>query len=266
MKNVLLLIHDDAGQEARLQAALDLTRALDGHLTCLDVAMMPTAMAGDDCMGLAMLLEEEHAREDVNRAKTEQRLADEKIGWEWTDTTGPLAPCIEDAACMADVIVVNRKLDSFPVPDMRAVTAELIVKCDKPILAVPDDCSGIDTGGSALVAWDGSVEASAALQAAVPLLRLASCVRLFEVVDGSIETPAEEAAAYLFRHGVETTVTRVRCERALVAETILAEVQRRHAAYLVMGGFGHPRFIEALFGGVTRKLLSESPVPLFLAH
>ena len=27
MKNVLLLVHDDQGQEARLQAALDLTRA-----------------------------------------------------------------------------------------------------------------------------------------------------------------------------------------------------------------------------------------------
>src|SRR4051812_13689734 len=28
MKNVLLLVHDDAGQEARFQAALDVTRAL----------------------------------------------------------------------------------------------------------------------------------------------------------------------------------------------------------------------------------------------
>ena len=41
MKNILLLVHDDPGQEARVQAALDLTRALDGHLTCLDVAAMP---------------------------------------------------------------------------------------------------------------------------------------------------------------------------------------------------------------------------------
>ena len=36
--------------------------------------------------------------------------------------------------------------------------------------------------------------------------------------------------------------------------------------YLVMGGFGHPRFIEALFGGVSRRMLKESPIPLFLAH
>ena len=29
MKNVLVLMHEDAGREARFQAALDLTRALD---------------------------------------------------------------------------------------------------------------------------------------------------------------------------------------------------------------------------------------------
>jgi hypothetical protein len=35
MKNVLLLVHDDLGQEARLQAALDIVRAIGGHLHCL---------------------------------------------------------------------------------------------------------------------------------------------------------------------------------------------------------------------------------------
>jgi nucleotide-binding universal stress UspA family protein len=33
-----------------------------------------------------------------------------------------------------------------------------------------------------------------------------------------------------------------------------------------MGGFGHSRVTEALFGGVTRKMLSASPVPLLIAH
>ena len=41
MKNVLLLVHDDAGQESRFQAALDITRAVEGHLTCLNVAIYP---------------------------------------------------------------------------------------------------------------------------------------------------------------------------------------------------------------------------------
>lgn len=43
MKNILLLVHDDDGQEVRLQAALDLVRALDGHLTCVDVTPRPSS-------------------------------------------------------------------------------------------------------------------------------------------------------------------------------------------------------------------------------
>jgi nucleotide-binding universal stress UspA family protein len=33
-----------------------------------------------------------------------------------------------------------------------------------------------------------------------------------------------------------------------------------------MGAYGHSRLAEAIFGGVTKRLLDESPVPLFLVH
>lgn len=49
-------------------------------------------------------------------------------------------------------------------------------------------------------------------------------------------------------------------------EMILAAAASGRYAYLVMGGFSHSRFREALFGGVTRRMLAESPIPLFLAH
>ncbi len=35
---------------------------------------------------------------------------------------------------------------------------------------------------------------------------------------------------------------------------------------LVMGAFGHSRLAEALFGGVTRRMLKDSPVPIFIVH
>src|SRR5690606_25280467 len=86
MKNVLVLMHDDAGQEARFQAALDLVRALDGHLTCLDIAVAP-AFVGDyaDVGGTALLMGEERSRERANRAKLEARLKVEGVSYEWID-------------------------------------------------------------------------------------------------------------------------------------------------------------------------------------
>jgi nucleotide-binding universal stress UspA family protein len=188
------------------------------------------------------------------------------VPWNWIDATGPLAASLEAAAKTADVIVVNRQLDSSALPDMRSVASQVVIGSGKAVVAVPEDARGFAAAGVAMVAWDGSEEAMKALQAAVPLLRLANTVNLVEINDGSVEASAEEAAAYLSRHAIRPVVIRPPADLLPVGETILAEAQRECADYIVMGGFGHSRMVEALFGGVTRLILSESPIPVLLAH
>ena len=38
------------------------------------------------------------------------------------------------------------------------------------------------------------------------------------------------------------------------------------ASYLVIGGYGHSRISEYLFGGVTRAILESSPANVVIAH
>jgi nucleotide-binding universal stress UspA family protein len=267
MKNVLVLMHDDAGQEARLQAALDLTRALDGHLTCLDVAVVPTVVipAMDSFDGAAMVIADEKQRESDNRAKIEPRLRAEQVPYDWVDTTGFLSPAVCSACGLADLVVLNRELDTG-YPDMRGVAGEVLITSGKPIIAVPQTARGFDVYGHALVAWDGSPQAEAALQAAVPLLQCASAVTLVEVDDGSIKVPATEAAAYLSRHGIKPLIQRESSASDFPSTVLLDTITRLGAAYLVMGGFGHSRLVEGAFGGVTKRMLRECPVPVFLAR
>ena len=267
MKNILLLVHDDSGQEARLQAALDVTRAVEGHLTCADVVVMPALVADFySGAGQAMLLEDERVREADNKVALEARLAHEDVPWDWVCSTGDMAACLMDTAALSDLIVVNRKLDTFPVPDMKRVAAEIVMKSGKPVLAVPEASRGMNVGGTALVCWDGSGAAEAALRAAAPLLALSEKVVMLEVRDGKIAAPAEAGAIYLSRHGVTPRILRKELLRGDVGTLILDEVRQQHADYVVMGGFGHARFVQALFGGVTRRMLDKCPVPILLAH
>lgn len=267
MKNVLLLVHDDPGQDSRLQAALDLTRALDGHLTCLAVTVMPF-VSGEfyDAATAQIAVAEEIERQAANRKAFEARLANEGVPWSWTDVTGGLASALNDAAKMADVIVVSRKLDSEATADFRGIAGEVVVGSGRAVVAVAEQARGFDATGVALIAWDGSEEAMNALRSAVPLLKLARSVTLLEVDDGSIETPAEEAAAYLSRHGIRPNVFRTPKNDLPVANTILGEAESFGADYIVMGGFGHARLVEAMFGGVSRDVLSESAIPTVMAH
>ena len=52
----------------------------------------------------------------------------------------------------------------------------------------------------------------------------------------------------------------------VVAATLVAHARGMRAAYIVMGGYSHNRIREVVFGGVTRSLLKECPVPLVIAH
>ena len=267
MKNILLLVHDDVGQEARFQAAIDVARTLGGHLNCLDISILPV-IAGDVWIagGTAMLLTEERTREAANRKTIEARLMRDEIPWTWVDVTGELEPCVEQAAKLNDLIVINRRLDGS-WPDMRALASALIVKSGKPILAVPGGSTGLKVTGHALVAWDGSSAADAALAAAVPLLVHATILDILDVVEKNARhAPAEDAAAYLSRHGVNARIVREPVGSQLVEDVILREVRQRQIDYVVMGGFGHGRVTEALFGGVTRAMLSASPAALLIAH
>ena len=92
MKNVLLLIHDDEGQEARLQAALDLTRALDGHLSCIDVTLSSAKVGEYYSLGVApaTLIRDECEGEGRNKIMLEARLEHEDVPWDWADATGDL--------------------------------------------------------------------------------------------------------------------------------------------------------------------------------
>jgi nucleotide-binding universal stress UspA family protein len=267
MKNVLMLAHDDAGQEARMQAALDITRAVNGHLTCLDVTAIPLAM-GD---ALATAVEAGTFVADLIaqpefRRRMEARLTREDVSWSWIEGTGTLADALAQHAGLADLIVVSRKLDSARSPDTRRIASEVVVSSGRAIVAVPERPLGFNVAGRALVAWDGSDEAMNALQAAVPLLALAGRVEIVHVDDGGAGASAAEAAAYLSRHDIKAMIiTQGPVARASV-DVLLAQLKIDQADYVVMGGFGHSRAIETMFGGVSRRMLGESPIPVVMAH
>ena len=268
MKNILLLIHDDEGQEARYQAALDVARAVEGHLACLDLTIVPEYI-GDYSVPMTaggLLLAEENAIEVAHASRVRTRIEREDVPFDWTSTTGFLSQTLEARSALIDLIVVSTDdADAF-FPHMTHVIGDLLVHTGKPVLAVPPACRGITVHGRALVAWDGSQDAEAALCSALPLLQVAKSVTLFHVDNGATATGVGEAARYLARHGITSTIKNEPVGFERVGEALLREVAMARHDFVVMGGFGHARTIEAIFGGPTRTMLRECDVPMLLVH
>ncbi|MGN6357308.1 MAG: universal stress protein [Novosphingobium sp.] len=266
MKNVLLLIHDDPGQEARLQAALDLTRALSGHLTCIDVT--PPPLTADPLWGVASgtIVYDETAREATNLARVEKRLAHEDVAWSIEALRGDYTGCLGDALRSADIVVLNHELIGAPVPDMGMIIGNLLGEHEVLAVAMPAEAHRFAAEAPALIAWDGSAAAMKAVRRAIPLLVRARSVTLLEVGTLSRDVvAAEEAASYLSRHGIKADIQRVPNASSVAAE-ICRAAGRLGAGYCLMGAYGHSRLREALFGGVTRDMLRPGGPPLVLGH
>lgn len=139
----------------------------------------------------------------------------------------------------------------------------------RPVLVVPAIQRGSASFSAVAVAWDGSAAAARAFGDALPVLERADKVEIVSII-GPHTAPAviqtgERLANRLLSGGVNASYRRVPSDED-PANALLSYLADTGADMLVAGGYGHSRLREALFGGVTRTLLSSQTLPLFLSR
>lgn len=122
--------------------------------------------------------------------------------------------------------------------------------------------------GPVVIAYDGSLQAARAL-AAFEATGLAQSGRVHIV---SVEASATDAAGhaelarqFLSSHKIEAATVALK-SAADPAGVILEQAGRLGAGLLVMGAYGQPTLREFFIGSVTRTILEQSPVPVYLFH
>lgn len=271
MRSLLLHTHDDPNFEARLQVALDLARTFDAHLTLLQAIQFDVVLPGDySGMLSASMIPVIREAADAFRAKIEPRLNAEDIRWDWVEEFGVAENRMSHHAVLTDLAIVGASPPELASRGPSPLAGILAVHCKAPIMVVPDSAHGLDIAGPVVVAWNGSLESSRALRAALPLLGRATSVHLLSVCDAEDEDEPElpplSAAEYLSRHGIECELVELPRGTQMVHEVLREAARARGARCLVMGAYGTPRLLETLFGGVSRAMLSKPDLPLLMAH
>ncbi len=269
MKTILVHIEADEGQESRLQAAFDLARAFGGHLACLQVTPYAAYAMGEPAMGafpVTALVDAINAQRRTERVAVESRLQAEGVSWNWISRDGDVVERLSEAARLADIVVMSSGPFANNGGAQLSITGDVAIHAPALVCAVPAASRGIAVTGAAVIAWDGSQEAALAMRQALPLLRMAESVDLLTVAEKPSDFPARDAALWLSRHGVNASIIERGDGGMSVESVIRAVLSERRAAFMVQGAYGHSRLREILFGGVTRGLLADAPVPLLLAH
>ncbi|MDR5170986.1 universal stress protein [Methylobacillus flagellatus] len=149
--------------------------------------------------------------------------------------------------------------------------SEVLRRTGVPILILPESWRAETAGRRITIAWNASRQSRRALVDALPLLAAAEDVQLL-IVDPRQDAGAygkeagADMAAYLARHGVSVELRRVDSQGKSTAEAIMDEVLAYQADMLVFGAYSQLQLSEAIFGGVTRTLLADAPLPLFVSR
>ena len=269
MKTILLYATEDNGMESRLQVALDVARAFEGHLDCVQVTPYDSVIMGDAFGGVYALpnvVAAVEEAEDAHKARIEQRLKVEGASWNWFRYIGQPWQIMEERSRLADLIVVSLPGEEGSNAGPRSLAADVALHARAPVLAVARETRSFNCFGPAMIAWNGSPEAAHALQLTLPMLRKASAIHIVTIAEGKEAFPPTDASVYLSRHGLASELHEWPAGEGSVADALQNAAATLGAAYVVMGAYGHSRFSEAVLGGVTRDFLRHSAVPLLLAH
>lgn len=178
---------------------------------------------------------------------------------------GFIAPVVTGRARVADLSVVPSIAaagDEF----WAGVRDAVLFQSGRPALIVPDGASS-EFGETVVVAWKDGVEAVRAVAAAAAFFAKAASVSLLSVAENKEDDASLAAMAeYLTLSGFKVEASRIAAPADGVAKTLLREASAKPGALLVMGAYGHWRWREWVFGGVTQDVLRSTTLPVLMAH
>jgi len=170
-------------------------------------------------------------------------------------------------ARVRELVVLGRP-DEISGLGMQGV-GDVLIRAGRPVLLATDTAPN-SIGHNIAIAWKDSAEAARAMTAAMPLLEKAQRVVILTAAengdDGKLAAiSTKRLADQLAWHGIPAEVRSI-APGADASESILEAAHRFGADLLVMGGYGHSRAREFVFGGFTRRVLQDSPLPVLMSH
>jgi nucleotide-binding universal stress UspA family protein len=262
---IMVTVDFDPVSKARINLAADLARRFGSLL--IGVAGWPLIKRPVETLSDNELAERA-SKELRSLGERFRKIAEEvAVRFEWRPSMDFPREVIPKEARAADLLIIGQSM--LPGDVVRSYDpGTIILAAGRPVLVVPPEIDRLELS-RVLVAWKDTREARRAIRDALPFLKLADEVSIAVAkTPGAEDADAQiaDVAKYLERHDV-----RVAEQISTVAsddeEDVLLDLAKQHRVNLIVAGaYGRTRLSEWIFGGVTRHLLLNSPVPCLLSN
>lgn len=276
-----LLVHLDEGADtaARLDYAIKLAQRCEAHLAGVHIGCEPSwpVYAYGPLPGEAIAALQQHVENAAGAAREGYEAACNAAGIGIDFRAERVSEYqVGDRLALharhADLTIMGQSnADEGERAGGNDLPEHVVLASGRPVLLVPYIGIQHAPGEKVMVAWNGSREAARALNDAMPLLRQAQSVVVLSVNASQGggdygDMPGADIALHLARHGVQAEVQRAESDSVDPANLILSRIADLGVDMLVMGAYGRSRLREMIMGGVSRTILQEMTVPVFLSH
>jgi len=275
-KDIMVHLDGSAEDEIRLEYGQALAASDQAHLIGIFTNLLPDLTFPMPMDGGAAAIQvladlDEHARQDgdVTEKRLTERLASLRVSHEFRrldGTYGALCAKVTDMARCADLFIATRPHREPDTPDWPDLAEAVLFGSGRALLLVPPGYHRRGPVRTVLVAWNGSREAARALREGLGFIEQAARAVILVVDPPGNTEPWREVEHHLVRHGVVAEVISAESGNRGIGDVILDEANRLSADLIVMGGYGHARLREQVFGGTTRDVLHAAATPLLIAH
>jgi nucleotide-binding universal stress UspA family protein len=187
---------------------------------------------------------------------------------EWRSSVDFPTDVVAREARSADLVVIGlrkRRGDIYSSLDPDGV----ILKLGRPALVVPEGVASL-RADHILIGWKDTREARRAVRDALPFLHQAGRVTIAQICRPGEEDTARRSVSdvgnYLARHRINGGIEVILHEEGAAATQLVAVAQNAGADLIVTGAYGHSRLGEWILGGMTRDLLTSSPICCLMSH
>ena len=181
----------------------------------------------------------------------------------WRELTGDAEHVFPIIGPVSDVIVVSRPRNAGSAR-ARAFQMAALMQTGTPVLMLPSR-KPAPVGKRVLICWNQSIEAAAAVKAAIPLLAAAEAVDIIAAgSEDGVGPKSRNLQQYLLHHDVKAACISTP-GRDIEAE-VMSTYMERESDLLLLGAYSRPRWRERVFGGLTDYVLNKTPVPALMLH
>ncbi len=277
MKNILVPIEKHDLVTSMLECSMHLGAAFGSMIEGVAVRLPQISVVGPDPVVTVTFPRAEE--EDLEILSSARRIFDaffasvsatptegtERVRHRWRAVDPLDDSALGSLGRVYDLTVVGRPQGGTAGPRMTMLEAVLF-ESGRPLLIAPPMPPRV-MGERVVISWNCSSESARTVAYSMPVLMKAREVTVLTVEGATAPGPSgKELADCLAGHGIAAREVTVLGGGRKPGAAILEEAHRLGADLLVKGAYTQSRLRQMIFGGATSHILSNTELPVLMAH